>query len=117
MSDGPKKNSPHDTTPTFITMDPEEFNRVCKRLNQMLTSRVEKAWEKKQRKPTKKTSNNHIEATKDAFAFIHLMELVEHMSEEIYGLRMELQTLGTDDDDDIGPSWMAPPGSKKNFMN
>lgn len=106
--------------PTFITMDPEEFNRVCKRLNEMLTSRVEKAWEKKSRRPTKKMVSNHIEATKDAFAFIHLLDLVEHMSEEIYHLRMELQTLGQEamEEEDTQPNWLAPPGSKKkSYMN
>ena len=96
-------------------MDSEEFNKVCKRLNAMLTTRVEKAWEKKQRRPTKKSDENHIEASKEAFAFIHLLDLVEHMSAEIHDLRMEMATVGSFDDDDVFSPVGEPP--RKKYLN
>jgi hypothetical protein len=114
MSSGPNKKPPAETT--FITMDSEEFNKVCKRLNQMLTARVQKAWDKKQRKPTQKSSDNHIEASKEAFAFIHLMDLVEHMSSEIHDLRLEVAAIGAMDDDDFEFSPMDEPQRKK-YLN
>lgn len=117
MSDGPKKNDlPEDTV--YITMDPEEFSEVCKRLNQMLSSRVERAWQKKSKKPSSKATKNHVEAAKDAFAFIHLMDLVEHMSQEIFELRQEVQVLSeTDDLDDDVPAQIFAPPSKKSYLN
>ena len=72
----------------FVTLDADEFNRVCKRVHGLLTMRADKAWDKHQNSPNEKTSDKHIEASKDAFAFIHLLELVEHMTEEIHNLRM-----------------------------
>jgi hypothetical protein len=77
----------------YITMDPEEFNRVCRRLNEMLSSRVSKAWSKRNRLKTERAEQNHVEAAKDAYAFIHLLQLIEHMSEEICELRSELESL------------------------
>ena len=114
MSDGHGKKEPEVET-TYITIDPEEFNRVCKRLNQMLSARVDKAWEKKHRRPTRKMIENHIEATKDAFAFVHLLDLVEQMSQEIYELRSELSVLDQTDDEVSTVSWSKP--VKKQFMN
>jgi len=118
MSDGPKKNDiPAETT--YITMDPEEFNEVCKRLNQMLTSRVEKAWQKTSKTPSSKAVQAHVEAAKEAFAFIHLLDLVEHMSEEIFELRQEVDALTGDenfDDDDPPPQAFSGP-SRKHYLN
>lgn len=95
-------------------MDSEEFNKVCKRLNEMLTARVEKAWEKKRRRPTKKADQSHIEASKEAFAFIHLLDLVEHMSAEIHDLRMEMAVVTEMDDDVFSP--VGEPQRKK-YLN
>jgi hypothetical protein len=115
MPDGNKKNAPETT---YITMDPEEFNEVCKRLNQLLSSRVEKAWEKKSRRPSKRSADNHIEAAKEAFAFIHLLDLVEHMSNEIYELRQEVDTLSEmDEDDDTPPSQVFSGPQRKQYLN
>lgn len=72
----------------FITLDADEFNEVCQRVHGMLVTRANKAWQKHQMTQTDKSSNVHIETSKDAFAFIHLLELVEHMTEEIHELRM-----------------------------
>lgn len=87
MSSGHGKKEDPEVETTYITMDPEEFNRVCKRLSEMLSSRVEKAWKKKKAKPSQKSIDNHVEATKDAYAFIHLLDLVDQMSQEIAELR------------------------------
>jgi len=117
MSSGPRKKEQAETT--FITMNSEEFKEVCKRLNVLLTARVEKAWEKKQRRPSEKASKSHVEASKEAFAFIHLMDLVKHMSEEIHGLRMEVQMIGEMDDDDSGEMDFSPVSEprKKRYLN
>ena len=115
MSDGHKKS---DMEPTYITMDPDEFNRVCKRLHEMLSSRVQDAWDRKDKRPTSRMINNHIEACKDAYAFIHLIDLVEHMSQEIYELRTELEDLGLEDDseyDDPPQMWIG--SQPKKFLN
>lgn len=119
MSDGPKKSNSLEAETTYITMDPEEFNEVCKRLNQMLTSRVEKAWQKKSKTPSNKAVKNHVEAAKEAFAFIHLLDLVEHMSQEIFELRQEVEVLGGDEifeDDEPAPQAFSGP-AKKNYLN
>lgn len=77
----------------LITIDEEEFNEVLKRVHGILINRVERAQAKKLAKPCKKTEERHIETIKDVFALTHMMELVEHMTEEIADLRdmLELQ--------------------------
>lgn len=112
MSNGPKKKQEETT---FVTLDAQEFNQVCKRVNELLTSRAQKAWEKKCSRPSPKATENHIEASKDAFAFIHLMDLVEHMTNEIHELRLELAVMSdSDDDDSISVVRQTP---KRTYLN
>jgi len=117
MSSGPRKKEQAETT--FITMNSEEFKAVCKRLNVLLTARVEKAWEKKQRRPTKRADKNHVEASKEAFCFIHLMDLVEHMSREIHGLRTEIELISEMDADEVGEVNFSPVSEprRKKYLN
>lgn len=72
---------------TLITLDTDEFNRVVQRVQDFLLSRAQKAKEKKKAHPTKKSVSNHIETAKDVYVFTHMVELIEHMSEEIADLR------------------------------
>lgn len=74
-------------------MDPEEFNDVVKRVHTFLIHRVEKAKEKRVEKPSPKSERQHVEATKDAFVFVHMMQLIEQMSEEISDLRDILDSI------------------------
>jgi hypothetical protein len=71
----------------LITIDEEEFNDVLKRVHELLLSRVERAHTKKLAKPSKRAEEKHIETVKDVFALTHMIELVEHMTEEIAELR------------------------------
>ena len=103
MSDGHEKKQ---IEAVYVTLDPEEFNRVCQRVNELLLARVERAYEKKCKRPTEKAEENYIEASKDAFAFYHLTELIEHMSDEIFALREELG----DEPEDIEDIVAAPKG-------
>ena len=113
MSNAPKKNVEETT---FVTLNAEEFSRVCKRVNGMLTARVQRAWEKKRKQHSDKAASNHIEASKDAFAFIHLMDLVEHMSEEIHDLRMELAASDCNCDDDDRMAIVGD-AKKRSYLN
>lgn len=119
MSDGPKKNGSPEAEPTYITMDPEEFSEVCKRLNQMLATRVERAWRKKSSRPSTRAQRNHVEAAKDAFAFIHLLDLVEHMSHEIFELRQEVGLINEVDqmEEEENPSQVFSVPVKKKYLN
>lgn len=87
MSDGRKKKEQDFVGPNVVTLDQEEFNRVCKKVHAFLLDRAEKAREKKENRPTKRSMQNHIEASKEVFVFVHLIELVENMTEEIADLR------------------------------
>jgi hypothetical protein len=79
---------------------------------------VERAWEKKSQRPSKRTSKNHVEAAKDAFAFIHLLDLVEHMSQEIYELRQEMNLLSEmEEEADEEPSAVWSGQQPKKYMN
>ena len=114
MSNGPKGKHEVGTT-RFITLDADEFNKVCQRLHKMLSSRVDKAWKKHAKHPTDKSSDNHVEASKDAFAFIHLMEMVESMTAQIAEMQMELEMMsGGDDGEYVSP--VGPP-RQKTYLN
>lgn len=78
----------------LITIDQEEFNEVLKRVHNILLNRAERAQVKKIAKPCKKTEERHIETVKDVFALTHMVELVEHMTEEIAELREALEFEG-----------------------
>jgi hypothetical protein len=97
MSDGQKKGIKDATELNVVTLDQDEFNKVCRRVHFMLMSRAEKAREKKEKRPTKRSNQNYIEASKEIFVFVHLMELVESMAEEITDLRSILSVMSERD--------------------
>lgn len=84
-------------------------------------SRVEKARAKKERSPTKRSAENHIEASKEVFVFVHLLELVENMTAEISDLRSVIsQVTGDEDEDRPNPTRGWPEmftSKKKNYVN
>lgn len=95
-----KKKLDDEKGPHVVTLDQDEFNKVCKRVHSLLMTRVEKAREKKEKQPTKKSAHNHIEASKEVFVFVHLLELVENMTEEISDLRAIISQVTGDDDEE-----------------
>jgi uracil phosphoribosyltransferase len=120
MSSGRKKKEVAELGPNVVTLDQDEFNKVCKRVHKMLMTRVEKAHEKNQTKPTTKTLENHIETSKDVFVFVHLMELVESMAEEIADLRSIVASVGAIEEMEENPTRTVPEmfaTSKKKFLN
>ena len=100
----------------FVTMDAEEFTNVCQRLHEMLNGRVNKAWKKYQKTADDKDSDNHVEASKDAFAFVHLLEMVEHMTEEIRDMREALHSAGYEEDEG-GTIAVVSDVLKKQYLN
>ena len=116
MSDGPKSKPPEEMK--IVTVDPEEFNEIVKRVHEMLSNRMEKAREKKDMRPTKRSYKNHVEAAKDVYVFAHMIQLIEHMSHEISDLRDMLSVSGDFEDD--GPSAVIPDmfsAKKTNYLN
>jgi len=98
----------------LITVDPEEFNEIVKRIHGLLLSRSEKAKDKKEMRPTRRSMSNHVEAAKDAFVFSHMIELIEHMSSEISNLRDMMSNFGDMSGPDL-PDVFSP--KKTNFPN
>ena len=121
MSDGRKKNQPEMSGPKVVTLDQEEFNKVCRRVHTMLLSRSEKARIGNEKKPSKKAQTKHIETSKEVFVFVHLLELVENMTSDIADLRSIITSMSPDEDDDDSnavrglESLFAP--SRKRFLN
>lgn len=111
MSNGPNKSEEMQ----LITMDPEEFNQVLKRLHEFLLKRAEKAKEKKSLKPSHRAEVSHIEAAKDVFVLVHMIELVEHMSGEISELRAILSAMGADEVDSPVPEMFS--SKKTGYLN
>jgi hypothetical protein len=99
-----------------VTVDQDEFNEVLKRVHQMLISRAEKARDKNIAHPTERNDEKRIEAIKDVYALVHMMELVEHMSEEITDLR-ELMHLEESDENVTTETPEMFSQSKTKFMN
>ncbi len=115
MSDGPEKKP---EGPLVITMTTEEFGQVCRRVHKFLLDRADKNKNKRDTKPTKRSTENAVEAAKDVFAFVHLMEMVEEMTQEIYDLRQMVSAVDEDDEDEPGLSFsniLSKP--KKHYMN
>ena len=112
MSDGPK-SKPEELR--LITLDPEEFNSVVHRVHELLSGRVDKAKASKDAKPTRRREGKHIEAAKDLFVFVHMMELIEHMSSEIADLRDTLTAVGVHEEGDEIPEMFA--AKKTPFLN
>ena len=81
MSSGPGSKS------KLVSLSPDEFNSVVKRVHSFLMNRAERAKDKFNRSPSEKSEEKEIEAAKDVFVFVHMMELIEHMAGEIHDLR------------------------------
>ena len=113
-----KKKEPGMIGPHVVSLDPEEFNRVCRDVHRLLLARAEKARERKEKQPSKRAHDSHIEASKAVFVFIHLIELVENMTEEISDLRHIIsevtETEHSHPTSDV-PEMFAT--NKKNFLN
>jgi len=103
--------------PNVVTLDQEEFNEVCKRVHSFLLSRAEKAKKKCDAKPTKRSSSMHVEASKEVFVFVHLLELVENMTEEISDLRSIISNVSGPDEDDTVATPQIFAQSRKRFLN
>ena len=101
-----------------IILDPEEFNKVAQRLQTFLHKRVEKAREKKEAHPSDRLKENHIETAKEAFVFVHLTQLIEHMAQEITVLREMLAAIGEEHEalNELGLPEMFS-GKKSGFLN
>jgi hypothetical protein len=108
----------HDVKPAeVITVDQDEFNEVLKRVHRLLISRADKAKDKNIAHPTALNDAKHIEAVKDVFALVHMMELVEYMSEEIADLREMLTLEGKLVEDETGSTPEMFSQSKAKFIN
>jgi hypothetical protein len=93
---------------------------VCQRVHAFLLNRAEKAKVKRDKEPTEKSDEKHLEAAKDVFVFVHLMELVESMTQEILDLRQIIGSIGEDIEDSSGPLDHTPEmfsSPKKTFLN
>lgn len=102
----------------LITLDPQEFNEVVKRVHTFLMKRVDKAKQKKKTRPSDRADNNHIEAAKDVFVFVHMMELIDHMSEEITELRDIITAMGgMEERESTISSFEMFAKSKKSYLN
>jgi hypothetical protein len=101
----------------LITLEPEEFNRVVKRVHDLLVRRMESARKRSGGRPTDKAERNHVEAAKDHFVFTRMMELIEHMSGEISDLQDILAANEPEQESDPTelPEMFAP--KKTNFIN
>lgn len=97
MSDGPEKKP---ESPLVITMTTEEFGQVCRRVHKFLLDRADKAKLKRDDKPTKRSNENYAEAAKDVFAFVHIMEMVEEMTQEINDLRAMVSAMDVEEADE-----------------
>jgi hypothetical protein len=119
MSAGRKKKEPEFTGPNVVTLDQEEFNRVCKKVHSLLMERVNRARLRKEKTPGSKSDNNFIEVSKEVFVFVHLLELVDNMTEEISDLRSIIAQV-THGDEDTNPITSSPEmfsSTKKRFLN
>lgn len=85
----------------------------------MLLDRADKSKQKRDTKPTKRSNENYAESAKDVFAFVHLMEMVEEMTQEIYDLRQMVSAMNEGEEDDA-PEFSFPTlggSSKKRYLN
>jgi hypothetical protein len=75
-------------------MEQEEFSAVVERVHQHLLDRAERAKDERDRDENPTTSSAHIEAVKDVFVLVHTLELIEHLSGEVAGLRNAIEEMG-----------------------
>jgi len=100
-----------------ITVDQDEFNEVLKRVHKMLISRANKAKDKNLAHPSPLNNDKHIEAVKDAYALVHMMELVEYMSEEITDLREMIMLTGDVEENQTTSTPEMFSQNKTHFLN
>lgn len=77
-----------------VTMDTEEFEAVLERVHRQLFDRAKEAQEAKEKSGSEEDTKAHIEAAKDVFVVVHLIELVEHLSGEVSELRSVVEEMG-----------------------
>lgn len=113
MSGGQNKKEPQ-----LVTVTTEEFGEICQRVHKFLLDRADEAKGRRDKRATKKNVEDHLEFSKDVFAFVHLMELVDNMTTEIQELRDIINAIGMDadpdGDEDLPELYSAP---KKQFLN
>lgn len=78
-----KKEASENLPSNVVTLSTDEFGEICQRLHKFLLDRAEDAQDRCTNRPTKRNKENQVELAKDVFVFVHLMELVESMTEEI----------------------------------
>ena len=118
MSGGRSRKEPEFSGPNVVTLDQEEFNRVCKKVHSHLMERVGRARLRKERNPGIAAERNFIELSKQVFVFVHLLELVDSMAEEISDLRSAISHISADEEHGSpvsGPEMFSL--AKKRFMN
>jgi hypothetical protein len=110
-----KKDTEQSQEPQLITMTNDEFGPACQRIHSQLVSRMKKLKVKHDRGTA--TQDDFVEASKDVFAFVHLMELVEAMTDEIAQLRSLAEANGFVEEEErvIGISSLVP--TKKSYLN
>lgn len=119
MSDGHAKK-PGAEAPLVITMTTEEFGEVCRRIHKFLLDRADKTKAKRDARPTKRANENHIETAKDVFAFVHLMQMVEEMTQEIHDLRSMVSSMADGDEGEESEFTTLPEmftTRKKHYLN
>ena len=75
----------------MIVLQPEEFNDAMRRVHGLLVKRAESARERAEEHPSVRSERRDDEASKDAAAFVHMMHLIQQMTEEVEGLREVLE--------------------------
>ncbi len=113
MPSGPE-NKPEEKQ--MVVLSPEEFNAVVKRVHEFLLFRTEKARAKKEAKPSDRAESKHLEAAKDVFVFVHMLELIEHMAAEIADLRGMLAAMGVENQEVELPEMFAV-AKKTGYLN
>lgn len=99
--------------PVMITLDPEEFNAVAKRLHQRLQDQLQEAKQRRDKRATKQAVSEHVEAAKELFVLVHMMELIEHLTEQLAALRDDVESASEPDSD--MPELFAP--KRTDYMN
>lgn len=97
----------------MITLDPEEFNEVTKRLHQKLQDQLQEAKERRDKRATKQAVSDHVEAAKELFVLVHMMELIDHLTEEVATMRENIEKAAELDPD--MPELFAP--KRTDYLN
>lgn len=98
-----------------MTIDSEEFGSVLKRVHGMLLDRVEAAKQARDLYGGEEREREHVEAAKDVFVLVHMIELVQHLSEETGELRDVIAAMGVGEQGNGMPALFA--SRKTDFLN